>query len=509
MTLSFNLLHQPWIPCLFLDGSVRELGLAETLARAHQISSLEAATPMETAALHRLLLAVLHRVFGPQNRAAWAELWQAGRWNSGALEDYFQQWERRFDLFDPERPFYQRSDERVEARNILLVLPGLSASSFYNHPVDDGTHSISPAQAGRIVVAIQNFGLSGICHPQKGLYFNAAPCIGGVVFLIQGNNLFETLALNLVPYNESSPDQVLRKTDADLPCWEQDDPFQPERQAPHGYLDYLTWQNRRVRLIPEVQGGQVVIRQATASPGLRLSQELRDPMKHFRIDEKRGIRPIQASQGRVLWRDSTALFRIRSPAEQPPRAFSHVNHLILDEALDRAARYRSLAYCMVSDQAKVEFYRAEQMPLPLAYLENETLVNELDTALQQAEGVRVKLWTSVRSLAELLIAPQSDLKDGRKPDSKDINNLISHFNYEWLYWQALELPFYALMDALPGQGLQALDAWQQVLIDAARAALEDAIAQAGETPAALKASVTARNVLGYSLKKLFSTPVLS
>src|SRR4051794_14370177 len=104
---SFNLVDEPWIPCLLVGGEARELSLVNTLLRSTEIREVFDPSPLVTVALHRLLLAVLHRSFGPDNLAAWAELWRHGEWDRAALETYLGQWRERFDLFGAEWPFYQ------------------------------------------------------------------------------------------------------------------------------------------------------------------------------------------------------------------------------------------------------------------------------------------------------------------------------------------------------------------------------------------------------------------
>src|SRR3989337_362986 len=107
MTYSFNLIDQPWIPCVQADGQVSELSLSETLSQAHEVRGLQGDSPLETAALYRLLLAILHSALrGPASRAEWTALWQAGRWDTHRLQAYLQPWRHRFDLFDSHRPFY-------------------------------------------------------------------------------------------------------------------------------------------------------------------------------------------------------------------------------------------------------------------------------------------------------------------------------------------------------------------------------------------------------------------
>ena len=55
-TPSFNLIDQPFIPCVTREGQHAEFSLLETLTRAHEIRELCDESPLVTIALHRLLL---------------------------------------------------------------------------------------------------------------------------------------------------------------------------------------------------------------------------------------------------------------------------------------------------------------------------------------------------------------------------------------------------------------------------------------------------------------------
>ena len=109
MSISFNLIDERWIPVLRADGTRDELGLRDTLMQAHQLREIRGDTPLETVALHRLLLAVLHRVFGPKGRSEWLALWK--RKENGfeltPLEKYWTTWKGKFNLFDERYPFLQ------------------------------------------------------------------------------------------------------------------------------------------------------------------------------------------------------------------------------------------------------------------------------------------------------------------------------------------------------------------------------------------------------------------
>src|SRR4051794_16935489 len=100
---SFNLVDECWIPCIRLADNRRvELGLRDVLVQAPTIREVYDPSPLVTVALHRLLLAILHRNFGPRTLEAWCALWRRGAWDTAVLDEYFACWRHRFDLFDPE-----------------------------------------------------------------------------------------------------------------------------------------------------------------------------------------------------------------------------------------------------------------------------------------------------------------------------------------------------------------------------------------------------------------------
>src|SRR5258708_1796114 len=104
---SFNLVDEPWLPALDASGGTVTLSLREALLRAPALREIFDPSPLVTAALHRLLLAVLHRTHGTADMAAWCAVWRRGEFDAAALNGYLDEWRPRFDLFDAERPFYQ------------------------------------------------------------------------------------------------------------------------------------------------------------------------------------------------------------------------------------------------------------------------------------------------------------------------------------------------------------------------------------------------------------------
>jgi CRISPR system Cascade subunit CasA len=313
---------------------------------------------------------------------------------------------------------------------------------------------------------------------------------------VQGQTLFETLTLNLVRYSDDEP--LPRRAD-DRPAWEMDDPFRPERTVPRGYLDYLTWQNRRILLLQEDDAAGPVVRRLTIGPGLRLDAACLDPMKHYRIDEKRGPLPLRFREERALWRDSAALLRHRSAAFRPPQVFDWLAELAREGHLQVAQTRRTLALGMANDKAKVEFCRSERLPLPLRYLQDTLLVEALDIALDMSESVGRQLWGASRTMATLLLSPETGNEGARQPASEDLNRIMEPWGVERDYWSRLEVPFRYTMETLPENRDAALAGWQRTLRQVAWAAFGNAAEAVSANVRSLKAVVRAHDQLAAGL----------
>lgn len=504
MTFTYSLLDEPWIPCSDLNGNLRVLGLRELLADAPRLRSIECASPLETAAILRLLLAILHRVFPSETVGQWKKQWQAGSWDSVLLDDYFEKWSDRFDLFHPRYPFYQQRDDRLPPRTIARLFPGLDASTWFNHEVDAASLSLSPSEAVRALLAAQTFGLPGIRNPQMNLYFSGGPWLVGMVFFVSGTTLYETLNLNWLQYSRNHPRPTLEKTLEDKPAWENDDPFTPDREVPLGYLDYLTYPNRKILLLPVDTPQGVRVREMIDSPGLKLRVELQDPFKHYQ-QTNNGLSPLFLNPDRALWRNSHTLLSLRNEGNRPIEALSWLGNLAANGVIDEHVRYRLTAVGVVSKQAKVKVTRMEQMILPMNLLNQPDKVAVIGEMLNYSELLRKTIWGALYRLGEQFLALQANEANGRSPDPNDVKALIEHWQVFLLYWQALEQPFLRLIsevaDGTEPQDVQ--NKWQMSLQKTSWAVLESAITQVGESPQGLKAAVLARNQLAGGWAKIY------
>lgn len=515
MKPSFCLISEPWIPCLKPAGEVQELGLQETLCRAHEISEVSDPSPPVTASLYRLLLAVLHRVFGPRNSGEWKRLWEAGEFGRGQLDEYFSQWRHRFDLFDEERPFYQVAgmDDKL-LKSVANLAPQCSSgnnAALFDHTLDETQVEVESSIAARLLLVQQGFALGGLCGTETGrVAAQAAPLVAGAVILAMGKTLFETLMLNLVVYDCESDKPLPCRDDA--PAWEQDNATSPEVRRPDGYLDYLTWQSRRLWLRPQptAAGGwhvsQVIVTNAREFPKDYFLHE--DPMLAYGRREKAppGQDPwpaLRFRENRALWRDSLALLQSIPDQRQRPAILDHLGERIEEGVLGQEARLDLAAIGLCSNQAKMFFWRHERQPLPVRYLSNPELVEHLRGCLEATEQVEADLRAAVWRLAEEVLAPGD-----RTADKEAVRTAMAGLGTVGAYWSMLEPRFHRLVADLAERPAEADDISKQWLSDVcqeARRQLDNTARGLQHSGRMLRATTSAQRLLNSRLHK-FATP---
>ena len=523
---SFNLVDEPWIPCLSLEGGMVDLNLREVLAQAHDLSDIACQSPLQMVAIYRLLLAILHDNFGPKEMDDWQRLWDAKSLDMEKLGNYLGERRDRFDLFGDGRRFYQDDDGRVQPKSAVSLKYG---TGFLHNPLFDHDNeltgiTLTPPEAARLLLAVQQFGFGGLSGIEQK--HTDAPCAKGVIFIVQGRSLKETLLLNLIRYPY---DLYFYEDDGyftDKPAWQEENPFALEverNNKPFGYLDYLTWQNRRIWLYPEqTEEGQVVVREWKVGPGLRLADDIKDPMKHYRASQQHGFLVEQFDQNRKLWRNSYAYFALHKTGEgsdHPPRSFDWLRVLAREGKIPLDSTYRCKALGLAKDRGKALIAPLpEQFPLPLKYLQDEKLREHLQDALQRTERTANALLKALRISGMYLYLEKPDdynwklariNKNAKKsiPDfARDqIENWRQHSGAERYFWAELDPHFekFALGLADEKQQQAASAEWCERVRDAAQSAFRNALQSTGDVPRAYKALVHGEGYLNGRLNELF------
>lgn len=479
---TFNLIEKRWISVVKKDWQRVEVSLVELFEGWETVREIQADNPPTTLAIYRFLLAILHRAYqGPKNVDHWEEIQQDN--GKGAIA-YLQKWRDRFDLFHPEHPFMQDGAiEEKDAGEVYLasVLHGNNTSTVFCHEHQWSSATLSMAEAARLLLRLHNFDTSG---RKTGASDSAAvlPMMDAANVLVRGSNLSETLLLNLMEYDPAreKPSPV---TGEDLPSWERHCE-KPKERVPFGYIDYLTYQWRRVRLF--AQDDQVV--RVALHPGDRFPRDISASQWECGIayaQTKKGLMTVRLSLQRSLWRDS-AVFLQSADTSSRPRILDWVAELKTEELVTSNLHLQILGLNV--DNAKPLGWSGQQFAAPIVYLTNKPLWQSLSKTIQIAEEHQ-QIFRSFRG------SPYHALAEALK--NNDASSFATTLDGESRYWATLDRAFQMLLEALPKDekvdgngttyGFTKLPEWTDTVQKAAREAFTESIASIRNYEARAKA----------------------
>ncbi|MFD9734625.1 type I-E CRISPR-associated protein Cse1/CasA [Umezawaea sp. NPDC059074] len=445
MTASFDVVSEPWIPVVDLDGAAREVSLRDVLLDGHNLRRIVGQTPPMTAALYRIVLAVLHRAYGPADEEAWKRLWSDAALPKDELTEYFDQHPDRFDLFHSTYPFLQCAQlSSVKTTTVAKLVPHLSVGNnvtLFDHTTAQDVLDLSPGEATRWLVTAHAFDPGGTKTPyHKVKSSKAASCSGLGVVLVEGATLKDTLLLNALRYSPEvgKPHNTFP---ADAPAWEgMPAAPEPDERQPDGWTDLLTWQSRRILLFPTTVDDRTVVRESVMAPGSRMTSEIAEVemMAAYRKPTTANgkpkadapLLPIRLRPVRGVWRHSVELLLVDTFAEensrQRPRALKQIADRVVFERVPADAVYtlRIFGQQLDKNASVVEGYLEEEVPAPLA------LVRAQDKALAGLLGCTVEL--ADEAGAALRSMQREYLKDLRAEPSDTL---------DIAYWPELAAPF--------------------------------------------------------------------
>jgi CRISPR system Cascade subunit CasA len=418
-------------------------------------------SPLVIAGIYRLLIAVLHRgLDGPRTIEAWKGIYESidayRAVLSNRIEPYLDRVKDRFDLFDPSFPFYQVADlDESKAVTIAKIAPQLASGArrtLFDHSSDNRPAGASPAQAARWLVGFQLFSLGGLMTPYasrtwviKDKTSSGSPLSKAAMPIIQGRSLHETLLLNLVRYDLDAR-VPYQSTGSDLPAWERSTPTKPEERVPDGYLDWLTWQSRSVKLVGSDDG---LIRKAVVMNGYTLHGNCHRKDYESMAGFKKSTMPtgdpfpaIGFSSSRVVWRDLNALSHAMENENHeattfPPRTMEWVAELF-DKGAIGVEKFPLMLLGASSDQASFEYWRSESFPFDVKYLRDAETFSKLNNLLSIVERGGNALRSGIYSFVKESIPDIAQkLKTSKKLDKKDndrVNKRMDALNLEAKFW---------------------------------------------------------------------------
>ena len=269
----FQLLDEPWIRVIDRNCEIHELSLLETFERAGEYTDLCGELPVQDVAVMRFMLAVLHTVlpryypsgserenFEDSDEAldCWQEIWGNRKFPMDIIRKYLESQRESLWLFHPEKPFWQTPKASIGTEYGAAKLNGeLSESSnktrLFQSSSGESKNVMTYSQAARWLLYMNGFDDTSSKPTSEGkkkygkLLSPGAGWLGKLgLITLQGENLFETLMLNLVLL-DSNGDIYPPPT----PVWELTEMPSRERQeitVPNNLAALYTLQSRRLLL---------------------------------------------------------------------------------------------------------------------------------------------------------------------------------------------------------------------------------------------------------------------
>jgi len=517
---TFDLIREPWIPCLRPDGAIEEAGLRDALCRAHELRAVRDGMPTVEFGLYRLLVVLVLDIFRPEDAPMLGALMDEGRFDPAQVDAYFTKWGDRFDLFSQTHPFLQTAGmtgtKDVESvRNLLHTMFTGQSGRHFHHYRDD--FAVSPAVAAKVLSSVSAFALNGGRSYSAGLS-GAPPWYA----LIDAENLFSSLCLNTY---------VLPMSDEfGVPAWRDDQPITNERRSSTTFLEALTWGARRVQIIPEMGGvcsvsGQhsdTLVRSMTIAGGFMLADDMkalpwRDPNVAYRTN-KEVQNPLRPEAGKGVWRDTAPLFLLteRDYGKEEKRV-RYQRPAIVSQFIEMLGDYldKTNPLCLslyglranLGDAKVFEWYReALSLPIPLVLLNNFHL--EVQGEMERAGDVDYAL----RKAIKLCHTSEERAQTARQRNKNDKALLSLMHGAQRQFWAELR-PAYdrflreiAPLPAWQKEGWEEVRArWWSAIRKAGTAALGQAIGDLDADAGALKRQVLAEKSFASTLFTLLMT----
>ena len=523
----FDVFREPWITCVSIGGDLSDYGIEELLERAHELSEIVDASPLVVVSVFRLLEAVLLSSLKIDGEDRWLDLWEAGRFDDNAMAQIRESCSGRMDLFDDARPFYQSADidsvgvaERAKSVGYLFPDTATGTAVVHYAHAAEAAHAFCPVCCTKGLAMLPAFATSG----GQGI----KPSINGVpptYVLPVGRSLFETLMLNCVVPAFRPP----------LACALDPGPYwategivgYKEERVSAGFVESLTWQPRRVRLLAPCSEGICtrcgrpsgrLTRHIVLDQGLSRPKDVApwiDPWAAYvwRTD-KAGtttVRPLRPQEERQTWRDTGALFLARVPDAEVGSRGRVARPAIVNQAaaLTREVRHEGLMETpserfvtvgiRTDMKMKVFEWRMDRFELPGDALEPGAAV-PVTRALRHAETAADAAGTALLRLHPGTERDSPSWSDVRAAMADVIGIALRE------YWSALEPEFRSRLFDQRLAGHEAARAeWLAEWVEMVRATvvsvLERVLISSDDTADGLRRQEAARHALYSQLKK--------
>jgi len=573
-TKEFNLQDEPWIWCT-LNGESKELNLKDIFKMSQNIGEITDVSPMVTISIYRFLLAIMYSAFREERR--WPgkhEIWSIDDWKNihadpgGAIEQilaYLETVHERMWLFHPEHPFYQKPDLKLKESKdpedgkmpigkMRMYAANSSQGTLFDHTVESDSSSTKPVypdEAARLLLAFQNFDIGGRITPEihndgkESAATSDSFLRGKAINFWHRESLFQTLMLNLIPLNELDALSKLgypAKNSSDRPSFEVDPDCFWKKQGcrqesekndfvyvknVEGIIDYLTWQNRKIKLF-KGESNNVTAFARTKGLVLPKNKNILDPYIIYEYKEEKKTNDKDNSENQLkknnlggwkskirldpekqVWRSLDVLLARTIPSKH--NFLPALTTKFLSETYSKeisTGKIRLSLFCHYQEtQQRIKDWSQQTFPIPATYMKNESFADGIEIALNMAEGISWGLKSSSQTI----------MKELRVREAKEKKKSRVQIDPEVDFWPLLQIPFARFVNDLGQYDEDAFwdDAsqikireifsnWQNTVISMARDVFNRATTKIRFNASGINAIIKGQQVLERSIAKLKS-----
>lgn len=462
----FNLIDEPWIRVMDKNCEIEEVSLTDAIVNAHNYKSLKGELPTQDVAVMRLILAVLHTVFsrfdedGNESQLEddeedaedrWKSYWENESFSEKTVKEYLEKWHERFWLFHPERPFFQVANLKIGTDYDASKLNGeVSESSnkirLFSSYSGEEKEFLNYSQAARWLLYLNAYDDTSSKPTTEGKKKAGgslpSPGIGwlgklGLIY-IEGNNLFETLMLNLAVINN---DIVQYKQN---PIWEHEFVSSEERTeivCPDNLAELYTIQSRRILLNRTEKG--VVSYKLLGGDFFEKENAFSEPMTVWRVpkgDSKSDDKstPKRHDSTKQLWRNFSSFYSLKLSDERKNQRAGiinwYANHIYGESLIDSDYTLKTVITSV--EYGDKDFFvknvYSDSLSMHSAILTKlgESWRNDIELEIERCE----KITFAVSNLARNLY-----IADGGSDNPKDTE--ASRENAKAQLYYRLDMPF--------------------------------------------------------------------
>ena len=414
--MRFSIIQEGVFPVQMNDGTEAEIGLRDLFLRAHEIKDLVGTTPIERYAVFRLLVAFAMDIYPAHSYRDRKALFQKGCFDMAVFDRYVSMCESNrsncFDLFDPEHPFMQeRFDKAADAKAeklaavVMVGLPSGNNHIFLDHR-PESVVALSASEAFRAMMTLYLFCTAGAQEYPSGVN-NTSP----VYSICLGENLFETIVMNMVSEKEIAP---IPYGEGMVP-WRSGKSIVPKEKIINiTMLEGFTWRPRRIMLTQDSDG---LVRKVYRQQGSNFigNDIWKDPHVSYLKNKNNEWISLKPRTGRELWRDLGTILSDSARKNVIPPLVIQQFYKITDND-SSFTRIREVG--VVTNQAKYEEWVEDELSLPGIFFDNDDMAEILRNDILAVEDILGKfIWIIDKTFA------------GRKEKYTDALSEQSRSNY--------------------------------------------------------------------------------